>query len=197
LIRKIIGLFFVRVDLYCINLQDAELFNEKILDKYSFEIINDISDLPKLNSLFNERGEVFRSVVKERLLSGNFLCFCFIEKESRKMAYTRWLRKDSFYHEKLKEIVELAEDEAFTMDSYTLREFRGQGLHTEMNKRMLNFCKNEMNVSKVYMVIFHGEEYSHLHRTVEEIGYFRIRSRLHFQQNLINRIKKKFIRKNG
>ncbi|MBN1472271.1 MAG: hypothetical protein JW925_10860 [Syntrophaceae bacterium] len=197
MIDKIRRMFFIHVDLYCNYLQEMKLFREKELGNYAFTIVDGTTGIDKLKLLVSERGEKFRQVVVERLRSGNFMCFCFIEKSSGKAAYSRWLRKGSFYHDRFKETIQLAADEAFTMDSYTPIEFRGKGLHKEMNKRMLNYCKKELKISKVYMIIFRGKMFVHLHKTVLELGYRRIRSRFYFKTDLFVKIKRRIRKTNA
>lgn len=189
---KVFHLLFVHVDLYCLDLNEIEMFEETNPGAFSFLIIKDVSEISKLQLIVDERGEKFRQIIQERLRSGNFSCFCFVDKKSGNVAYSRWLRRGSFQHERFKKTIRLAKDEAFTMDSYTAAEFRGLGLHKEMNRRMLNYCKRELKIHRVFMVILRGKEYSHLHRIVRELGYRRIQSRFYFRTEsvkaLLNRV---------
>lgn len=194
--RKIFRQLFVHIDLYGNDLQKISLFGEKDLGDYVFAIIADISGIDKLQSLIAQRGEKFRHVAEERLRSGNFICFCFIESASAKAAYSRWLRRDSFYHDRFKETIRLAADEAFTMDSYTPPEFRGKGLHKEMNRRMLDYCKRELKLHRVLMVILRGPEYLHLHKIVRELGYRRLKSRFYFKTEIVKTIMKRLKKSN-
>lgn len=194
MIRKILRMFLVRIDLYCIDLRKNELFKETELKDYSLSILKDVSGLQALRALIAERGEKFGRIAKERWQSGNFLCFCFIEKSTSRAAYSRWLSKDSFYHDRFRGTIRLADDEAFTMDSYTPFEFRGRGLHKEMNRRMLNYCKGELKLKRIFLVILRGSEYSHLHKIVRELGYERIRSRFYFRAGSIKTIVSKLIK---
>lgn len=168
--------FFVLIDLYRIDLDNCNRFKEGVFDNYSTIIINDISDMSKLQPIIKERGITFNNIVEERLLSGNFICFCFIDNSTGKPAYSRWLKTGSFFHDRYKKRIELKNNEAFTLDSYTLYEFRGKGLHKEMNKRMLNYCKENLRIMSVYMVIFRGKQYRHLHMIVKDIGYILVQS---------------------
>jgi hypothetical protein len=182
---------FEYINLYAIDLNTNESFKEKEYVDYDFKIIKNISEIHKLQLHIYERGEKYKQVISDRFKSGIFFCFCFIEKSSGKAAYARWLRKGSFFHIRYKMEIELKTDEAFTMDSYTPIEFRGKGLHKEMNKRMLNYSKQELNINKVFLVILRGSEYAHLHKTVQELGYKRIRSHFYFNTGLL----KKFVNK--
>lgn len=165
-----------RLDLYCNDLNAIGFFEEKQISDYEFRVIKDISEIFILDKLISERGPNYRKVIIERLESKTFLCFSFIEKSTGKLAYSRWLRFDSFYHDGYRKKILLSDKEAFTLDSYTPIEFRSKGLHKEMNKRMLNYCKSILCLNKVYMVIFRGNDFLHLHNIVKEIGYKKIHS---------------------
>lgn len=185
MIDKLWRRFFVHIDLYDNDLNDVDLFVERELEAFALTVVADDSGIQTLQSLMDERGSKFKQVAMERLKTGNFLCFCFSEKASGKAAYCRWLRKGSFYHDRFRREICLGEDEAFTMDSYTAHEFRGQGLHKEMNKRMLNYCKRELKLQRIFLVILRGREYAHLHKTVRELGYRRVQSRFYFRSDLV------------
>jgi len=184
--------FLEKIDLYCIILNKE--YTESSLDGIQFKVTDSLLDIQQLQPLFNERGEKYHEIVKARLGSGNFLCFSFVDTITGKPIYVRWLRTDTFIHDRYKKKITLGSDEAFTMDSYTLNNYRGKGFHAEMNKRMLNYCSNILKLKKVYMVIFSGDEFMHLHKTVKELGYVKIDSvtRLNtgFVRHFFSRIKK-------
>lgn len=186
--NKVINRIFYRLDLYLNDLEKLKVFEEKNIPEFLFHIINDKSDLSKLQLIIKERGEKYGNSIKERLDSDLFFCFCFIEKVTGRVAYVRWLRKGSFYHDRYKKIIQLSDDEAFTMDSYTCYEFRGKGLHKEMNKRILNYCKLVLKLKYIYLVIFNGSEYDHLHKIVKDIGYMRIDSNTYFNSSFLKSI---------
>lgn len=193
---KIFKSLLARVDLYSIDLKEIELFDEKKFVGFSFKVINGIDEIGKLDFIISERGVKYKEVVTERLSSDTFLCFGFFENLTGNAAYCRWIRTDSFYHDSYKERIRLNSHEVFTLDSYTPNLYRGLGLHKEMNRRMLNYCKENLKVKKIFMVIFSGSEFAHLHKTVKDLGYKKIHSKcypdLGYLKAIINKLRVKF-----
>lgn len=189
MLSKIFNYLIERVNLYSIDLTKSQEMNVKKYE-FAFKLIEEISDIHVLEKLMSERGEAYTETVKHRLASKNYLCFCYVENSSREAVYTRWLRRDSFEHDRYGRFIKLNDDEGFTMDSYTRLDSRGKGLHTEMNKQMLNFCKTELGILKIYMVIMAGRKYNHLHKTVKDLGYIKINSRIRLKIMRKNKISK-------
>jgi|GEM_PF-2639622 len=185
MIRKLFRSTIVKLDLYKNDLTVLNNFKESYVPPYQFIVISDSSNIDYFRSVREERGERFMKILLERLNSENFLCFSFMDGNNKDVAYLRWLRKETFYHETYKKEIKLEHDEAFTLDSYTSLKHRGRGLHKEMNKRMLNYCKNDLQLKAIYMVIFSGGAFFHLHKLVTEIGYKKYSSNIYLDLSYI------------
>jgi hypothetical protein len=170
IVRRLTRLL-VKVDLYKINIETYQTFDIKYFTKFEFLMITDMDGFSLLDKILTERGLHFREVVENRLQSGNYICFLYKNVNSNEAVYYRWLTNVSFFHGALRENLILDSDHAFTLDSYTSVQYRGLGLHKQMNKQMLNFCKNNLKLKSVRMVIYRGKAYLHLHKTVQELGY--------------------------
>ena len=183
MLKKYITRFFEFADYYCIDLgKKSENFPEQQIIGFEFIVVNE--KLHKQLITFNHvRGEKYVLVVQDRLSSGQYNCFAFIEKSSGKIAYTRWLCINEFLSDILKESLEFKPYEAFTLDSYTPLEYRGKGLHKEMNVRMLNYLKSQTEITKVYMVI--RWFYPYLHKVVKDLGYIKLRSKIYYKKGSI------------
>jgi hypothetical protein len=192
-LKKIISYLFVKVDLYYIDLRNLNLFQEINFEEHQFLVLQDISRIDLFYPIGLERGDKFIQIVKNRLTSGKYYCFCFFNSKNNEISYLRWLKTDSFYHMDLKDTIDLKLKDAFTLDSYTPYKYRSIGLHKEMNKRMLNYCKNQLNLNKIFMVIFSGKEFEYLHKTVEELGYVRIKTKSHINFKYFKLILNKLI----
>jgi hypothetical protein len=92
-------------------------------------------------------------IIRNRLKSGNYLCFAYKDTTTNRLAYTRWLCTNDFYSDTLKKEVKLAENEALTLDSFTHPDYRNTGLHQKMNILMLQWIKENTNYRFVYMII--------------------------------------------
>lgn len=181
----------VTTNLYAMDLNKFQLLNEKKIPHFALKILTNINDISNLQLVIEERGAEYKKILEERLSSKKFICFSFMDDLNNNVAYTRWLRTDSFTHERYKKRIDLKEGEAFTLDSYTCNNYRGKGLHKEMNIRMLNYCKSELKLQTIYMVILEGPEYVHLHKTVKELGYAKVKSNKSFDFRIITNLLQK------
>lgn len=192
-LTRILTYFFEFADYYSIDLLNhKESFPEKQIINYEFVVISE-NMYEKLISFSYVRGERYREAVKKRLSSNQYYCFAFIEKSSGKIAYTRWLCVNNFYSDVFKETFVFNKNESLTLDSFTPVEYRGKGLHKEMNARMLNYLKNKTEITKVYMVI--KRFFPYLHKVVMDLGYTKLRSTFYYKNGSTSLFIKQIVNK--
>jgi hypothetical protein len=187
-LQKFIKSLFVSISLFKNDLKIYNPLDINLKEGFKFQLISNINDLSFFESFINEKGEPYKDILRRRLESGDFLCFMYYDVINQKAAYTRWLTFKSFYHDRFSQLIQLNENEAFTLESYTLNEYRGNYLHREMNKEMLNYCKNTLKLSSIFMVIFNGKDFEHLHKLVKGMGYKKIKTKRHINFNFIKNI---------
>lgn len=184
-LKRILLSFFEFVSYYKLDLSEQPEYTTKRLKEFKFKILNE-SDLKSLTHFAQSRGESYINISKERLINKeNFICYAFIENHSNEIAYTRWVCKNEFYSEPLKRMLKFKTNEVLTLDSYTKPDFRGKGLHKEMNVVMLNHLKNQLQIDYVYMVI--KWFFPYLVRIVEDLGYRKIESKIYYKKGSLNK----------
>lgn len=193
LLRKI-GQIFECVDLYRLNLKETiNKFPEKNIKGYSFKVLNNTYE-QVLYDFLNNRSKKYIGLIIDRINSqAEYMCFAFIENETGNIAHTRWVCFREFYSDVLKEKLILSNKEVITLDSYTHPDHRLKGLHTEMNKRMLNYLKEETDIEIVYIII--RCFYPYLHKVVRDLGYIRIKTKVYYKKGSIINFFKKIIKK--
>lgn len=180
MIINFINRFFEFADYYKLDLDEIHLFRNKNKFK-KFEFILAPKEMYSKIIDFNySRGEAYVKIVKDRLSSSIDSCFIVIDRKKNKIAYTRWLRIDTFYSSVLNEHLKFNDNEALTYDSYTSIEYRGQGLHKQMNIEMLYYIKNNTKIKKVYIII--KWFYPYLHKIVKNIGYKKIKTEFYYKR---------------
>jgi GNAT superfamily N-acetyltransferase len=122
--------------------------------------------------------------VKERFEDGNYICFAYLDIEKNRIAYTRWVCFGAFYSAPFKRNMIFKKNECFTLDSYTLPDYRGLGLHRRMNVEMLQWLKKHTDYQYVYMVI--KCFIPHLHKVVKDMGYIKIETKVYFKKGSLN-----------
>tara|TARA_Y100001958_G_C21247945_1_gene579981 strand:- start:2785 stop:3339 length:555 start_codon:yes stop_codon:yes gene_type:complete len=151
------------------KLKDKHNFTFKMLDKNEFE---------KLSYLYQNDYEKLK-IVNNRLNSGNYLCFSYIDNENKVIVYARWICKKEYYSDILREKLHFKENQALTLDSWTHPNYRGLGLHRNMNIKMLNWIKENTDITEVYMVI--KIFIPHIKKIAVELGYKPIKTYFHFK----------------
>ncbi|NPD46734.1 hypothetical protein [Lentimicrobium sp. S6] len=179
-IFKVIESIHVKVDLYKINLTMWEYESIESKGRFEFIVSSNTKILKYFKTIVSERGEKYLHLAEERLNSGDFICFGFLDKEEHDIAYLRWLKKKTFYSEVYKKTIFLGDKDAFTMDSYTPVKYRGLKLHKDTNSNMLNYIKKKFDLENIYIIIFNGRKYDHLHRTIKQLGYVKENTNSYF-----------------
>lgn len=145
--------FFECQNLFEISIK--KLDNIAISNRFIFKIIT-IDEIKyfKQISIPEFRGSPYFELVQKRLLSSSneYICLAIIDKEKDKLAYSCWLRFQSFLEEKLKMQIDIKKHEAFFFDAYAIPDYRGYGLHTYMMIQRINYC-SENKICKAYIAI--------------------------------------------
>ncbi len=163
-----VGLFFQAAKLYRIDLnhfdskEELEQFNNF---KFYMPVEKDLELFEKMNELIPGKLDI----IKKRFESGNYYCFAYQDTTNNRLAYTRWLCKNTFYSEALRRQLDFRSDEAITLDSYTHPDYRYSGLHKNINIIMLQWLKANTPIRYVNMVILMF--IPHLTKIPLELGY--------------------------
>lgn len=184
-----------KVDLYCLNLSNfIKNDHHNIPENYSFKIVDSVDEtFDKLKKHYFNRGKNYLKLAYQRLSSGNYTCYTYINNTNGEIAYTRWVCYKQFYSNRYKKQFTFEHNEAITLDSYTHPSYRKQGLHKSMNSMMINHLIKENKIDKLYMIIIRGN--NHLNKVVEELGYKRIKTRINFRfKEIIQAIINKYTR---
>ena len=138
-------IYSLKLNYYSVDLvlKENNNFIFKMLDKNDFD---------KLSYLYQNNHEKL-NVVKNRLNSENYLCFSYMDNKNKVIVYARWICKKKYYSDTLRKELEFRENQALTLDSWTHPNYRGLGLHRNMNIEMLNWLKQSTGITEVYMVI--------------------------------------------
>ena len=172
--------FFTCIDIFSIDLENYIPYPEKDLEAFEF-ILPDKSYFDRLMILYEGSGGNYFEVLTNRFKDPDrYQCFAFQHKETRKIAYARWMCYREFYSDKLKETLFFNENEALTLNSYTYPEFRKMGLHKEMNSKMLNYIYTHHGINRVYVLI--NCFMPHLSKVVKNLGYRKKRTRLYYRK---------------
>jgi predicted GNAT family acetyltransferase len=189
---KVFNALFSCAKLWCVDLTDGDTLPEKDLSDYSFKVINKNNELEKHKTrIAQERGDEYIDLISRRINNGTYWCYVFIHNESGKYAYTRWTCSNNFYSESMNLNLNLKDDEIFTLNSYTHPQFRKQGLHREMNTKMLNYIRDNTKCSKVYMVI--RCFLPHLEKIPRSLGYFPVKRSIYYKRNSLTNIIKRIL----
>ncbi len=174
-----IGLFIEGARLYKLDLMS---FNEKkyincnLVPHFEFYMPNE-KDLDLFAKLYeNIPGKINK--ISQTFESGNYLCFAYFDTINNRLAYTRWLCKNEYYSDAMRQKLILMENEALTLDSYTHPDYRMLGLHKQMNIQMLEWLKKNSHIRYVYMVILIF--IPHLTKIPLELGYRPIKSKFYY-----------------
>lgn len=168
--------------LYRLDLTKYEVkINYAAFDNFVFEM-PDVSCFEQLIEHYQNKASKLQ-IISNRFSSGNYLCFAFRDTSSNKIAYTRWICKNSYYSETLRQELKFQENEVLTLDSWTHPDYRGLGLHRKMNIEMLNWLKQNTDTKTVFMII--KCFIPHLTKIPKELGYKPIKTHLHFTKTLL------------
>ncbi len=152
-------------------------FTANVPKNFTFTIIG-IESLGKLRTHYQDNEHRIK-VAQERLNSGYYVCFGYIDTATGKIAYTRWICKHEFYSEVLGKRLTFVDNEVLTLDSWTSPEYRNMGLHKNMNLEMLLWLKQHTKVESVFMVIKCFNP--HLTKVVRAFGYKPIKTVIRFR----------------
>jgi len=198
-IKKNFFRFFACIDLFAIELETYMPYPEKELTGFDF-MLPDKSYFDDLMILYEGSGGNYFEVLTNRFKQPNiYKCFAFQHKESKMIAYARWMCYREFYSDKINETLHFKDNEALTLNSYTFPEFRKMGLHKEMNSRMLNYVYNHHGIRRVYVLI--NCFMPHLSKVVKRLGYRRTRTKAFYKRGSIKfytgRLYKKIFARSG
>ncbi|NLN95230.1 MAG: hypothetical protein GX128_03560 [Bacteroidales bacterium] len=154
--------------LYKLDLQKAKVNSyESKSERFEF-MIADVGTMGLHETLYENNTEKI-NIIRNRYTEGNYQCFAYFDKLNGRFAYTRWVCKNQFYSEAMKQQILLKPDELLTLDSYTSPQYRKQGLHKTMNYQMLDWLKQNTDYRYIYMIIMCFMP--HLEKIVRKIGY--------------------------
>ena len=146
-------------------------------NKFIF-IMPDKNDFDKLSYLYQNNHEKL-NVVKNRLNSENYLCFSYMDNKNKVIVYSRWVCKKEYYSDVLRKKLKFKENQVLTLDSWTHPNYRGLGLHRNMNIMMLKWIKQNTDVTEVFMLIKFF--IPHLTKIACQIGYKPIKRYFHLK----------------
>jgi hypothetical protein len=169
-------------------IEGASMYRLK-LNSYSADLrLNDnnnfIFSMPAKND-FNKFSFLYQNnhdkleIIKNRLNSVNYLCFSYMDKKNKVIVYARWICKKEYYSYVFRKKLKFKENQVLTLDSWTHPNYRGIGLHRNMNIEMLNWIKQNTDVTEVFMVIKIFTP--HLKKLACQLGYKRIKRYFHFK----------------
>ena len=152
-------------------------FKLKEINNFLFKIL-DKNDIDKLIYLYQNNHNKLK-IVKDRLNSGNYLCFSYMDTENNVIVHSRWICKREYYSDVLRKKLQFKQNQVLTLDSWTHPNYRGLGLHRNMNIMMLNWIKQNTNIKQVYMIIKIFNP--HLKKIPLKLGYKPIKTYLHLK----------------
>ena len=91
----------------------------------------------------------------------------------------RQICKKQYYSDLLRKELQFKENQALTLDSWTHPNYRGLGLHRNMNIQMLNWLKQNTAITEVYMLI--KCFIPHLTKIPIQLGYQPIKTYFHLK----------------
>lgn len=174
---------FVSPHIECARLYKLDL--SKYLAKWATVNNTDFSFILPGKEAMSAFAEIYQQSEKKmetihnRFDSGNYTCFAYQDTSNGRLAYTRWVCKKNFYSDTLRRELTFKEDEVLTLDSWTHPDYRGLGLHRNMNIEMLNWLKENTQTKSVFMVI--KCFIPHLTKIPMDLGYKPIQTYIHLK----------------
>jgi len=190
LFLKIFNSLFSCARLWCVNINDEQLYEETGIKEFKFKVIKSPEILNKLKiQIAQERGEQYVRLIESRINNGTYWCFLFEQEPTGDIAYTRWTCRDEYFSDSMNLSLTFNSDEIFTQNSYTHPKYRKLGLHREMNLKMLNYIKKNTEYSKVYMVI--RCFLPHLVKIPRALGYIPVKTTVFYKSGSFSKTVKK------
>tara|TARA_B110000003_G_scaffold269487_1_gene300570 strand:- start:226 stop:780 length:555 start_codon:yes stop_codon:yes gene_type:complete len=136
------------------------------------------NDFNKFSFLYQNNHDKLETI-KNRLNSVDYLCFSYMDNKNKVIVYARWICKKQYYSDLLRKELQFKENQALTLDSWTHPNYRGLGLHRNMNIQMLNWLKQNTAITEVYMLI--KCFIPHLTKIPIQLGYQPIKTYFHLK----------------
>ncbi len=97
-----------------------------------------------------------------------FTGLVLLDRSTGEIAYLRWIQFSPNYSEMMRYMVDLRENDAYLIDSFTVPKYRSRGLHKFMMFRTADYCKS-MNIKRIYGGVLYTNQYAI--NVMNQVGY--------------------------